>query len=113
MSDNSNSVTPRFNAAATLTARSAEIQERVDNAMKRMNDHFEKCEPALTQSRYRDLLTKQGNAPELKPPHAHENPQDRMMKAARQWVRFDHLNRLNKIRNVGERMIGKDRALER
>ena len=85
MSDNSNSITPRFNSAATLTARSAEIQARVDNAMKRMNDHFEKCEPALTQSRYRDLLTKQGIAPELKPSFGSDNPQDRMMKAARQF----------------------------
>jgi hypothetical protein len=106
-------ITPRFNKAATMTAQSAHVQERVDRAMQRMNAHFEKCEPQLTQSRYRDLLTKQGTSPELKPSFASDNTPERMWKAARQWVKFDHMRRLNKIRDVGQRMMGKDRAIER
>lgn len=112
MNENS-TLTPRFNKAATMTAHAANVQTRVDRAMQRMNAHFEKCEPALTQSRYRDLLTKQGNVPELKPSSAIDNAPDRMWRAAKQWVAFDHTRRLNKIRNVGERMIGKDRGLGR
>ena len=70
-------------------------------------------EPALTQARYRDLLTKQGSSPELKPSYAAENPQDRMWRAAKQWVRYDHQGRVNKIREVGDKMMSKDRGLER
>jgi len=113
MSDKGASLTPQFNRAASMTARHAEIQTRVNHAMQRMNGHFEKCEPALTQARYRQLLEKQGQSPELRPAHARENPQERMWKAAKQMVHYDHRRRLNKIRVVGDRMMGKDRGLER
>lgn len=54
-----------------------------------------------------------GHPHELTPPFAKNNPEQRMRAAAKQLVRYDHLKRVNKIRKVGERMIGKDRGLER
>jgi hypothetical protein len=111
MTDYPRAIAPQFNSAATMTARSANVQARVDRAMQRMNAHFEKCEPQLTQSRYRDLLTKQGTSPELKPASAMDNASDRMWRAAQKLVKFDHARRLNKIRDVGQRMMGKDRAI--
>lgn len=65
MSDNGPSLSPRFNSAATPPSRSAEIQSRLDEAMRRMDKRFRENEPSLTQSKYRDLLTKQGNGMDL------------------------------------------------
>lgn len=113
MNDKERSLTREFATAANLRFRDWAIQSRVQGAIRRMNERFEKCEPALTQARYRDLLTKQGQSPEMKPSFASENPQDRLWKAAQRWVSYDHQGRINKIREVGDRMIGKDRGLER
>lgn len=113
MDDNNGSLSRRFSNAANMSFRDWAVQVRVRGAIKRMNERFEKCEPALTQARYRDLLTKQGSSPELKPSYAAENPQDRMWRAAKQWVRYDHQGRVNKIREVGDKMMSKDRGLER
>lgn len=102
-----------FTKAANMSYRAWVMQIRVDAAVSRMNDRFEKCEPALTQARYRDMLTNQGSMPELKPSFADGNPSDRMWKTAKQYVQFEHRHRLNKIRATGERMLGRDRGLDR
>jgi hypothetical protein len=112
MNENSK-IASGFNKAATMTPHSAYINARVEHAIMRMNDHFKEREPALAQARYRDLLTKQGNTPELRPSYGHSNPPERMWKAAKQMVKFEHLHRLNRIRRVGEKMIGRKQGLER
>lgn len=99
----------RFNKVADMTMHEAVTNKRVEGAIERMNDRFAKCEPALAQSRYRDLLTRQGSSPELRPSYAQGDSSNRMWKAAKQMVRYEHLHRLNKIRNVGERIIGRRR----
>jgi hypothetical protein len=72
-----------FRGAASMSSRQAAVQERVREALTRMNERFEKCEPQLTLERYRELLIKQGSAPELKPDGRHDNPGNRLWKAAR------------------------------
>lgn len=112
MNENS-TLTSRFNNEGARTFWESRIHERVAGAIERMEARFVLCEPALTRSRYGDLLTKQGHPHELTPPFAKNNPEERMWAAAKQMARYDHLKRVNKIRNVGERLIGKDRGLER
>lgn len=112
MNENS-TLKSRFNNEAERSPRESRIHDRVAGAIARMNERFDLCAPALTQTRYRDLLMKQGASPELKPSFATDNPQQRMWKAATRCVQYEHLHRINKIRKVGERMIGKDRGLER
>ncbi|MFM7349007.1 MAG: hypothetical protein ACKO01_05895, partial [Erythrobacter sp.] len=102
-----------FNNEGHLGLREWRIHGRVAEAITRLDARFVLCEPALTQARYRDLLTKQGQSPELKPSFASDNPQDRLWRAANQWARYDHLSRTNKVREVGERMMSRDRGLER
>ena len=103
----------RFNNESQRSFWESRVHDRVAGAIERMEARFVLCEPALTRSRYRDLLTKQGHPHELTPPFAKNNPEQRMWNAAKQWTKYDHIKRINKIRNVGERMIGKDRGLER
>ena len=112
MNENS-TLTSRFNNEGARTFWESRVHDRVANAITRLDARFVLCEPSLTQSRYRDLLTKQGHPHELTPPFAKNNREQRMRAAAKQLVRYDHLKRINKIRKVGERMIGKDRGLER
>ncbi len=113
MSDNDSSTSPRFNSAATPPSRSSEIQSRLDEAMRRMAKSFQENEPSLTQSKYRDLLTKQGNTMELRPSFGQDNPTDRLWKAAKFQVKQEHHLRCAKITKVAQRMMGKDRELER
>lgn len=112
MSD-STSIVPRFNQAAAQSSRSPDIQARVDEAMRRMDKRFRESEPSLTQTKYRDLITKQGNAMDLKPRFGNDNPTDRLWKAAKYQVKQDHYLRCSKIMKVAQRMMGKDRGLER
>lgn len=72
MDDKNGALSRRFSKAANMSFRDWAVQVRVQGAIRRMNERFEKCEPALTQARYRDLLTKQGASPELKPSYATE-----------------------------------------
>lgn len=113
MSENGPSLSSRFNSAATPPSRSAEIQSRLDEAMRRMDKRFRENEPSLTQSKYRDLLTKQGNGMDLKPDFVQESPTDRLWKAAKFQVKQEHHLRCSKIMKVAQRMMGKDRGLER
>lgn len=112
MSDTS-IITPRFNRASAESVRSPDVQARLDEAMRRMDKRFRESEPNLTQTKYRDLLTKQGNAMDLKPSFGQDNPTDRLWKAAKFQVKQDHHMRCSKIMKVAQRMMGKDRGLER
>ena len=107
------SITPRFNRSAEPSSPKSDVQFRLDEAMRRMAKSFEKNEPHLTQAKYRDLLTKQGTAPELKPDFGNENPSERLWKAANYQVKQDHHLRCAKIMKVAQRMRGLDRDLER
>lgn len=78
-----------------------------------MDKRFRENEPNLTQSKYRDLLTKQGNTMDLKPDFVQENPTDRLWKAAKFQVKQEYSLRRSKIMKVAQRMMGKDRGLER
>lgn len=102
-----------FRGAASMSSRQAAVQERVREALTRMNERFEKCEPQLTLERYRELLIKQGSAPELKPAGRHDNPGNRLWKAAKYQVKQEHHKRCSKIIEVARRMRGHDRGLER
>ncbi|MBK9002861.1 MAG: hypothetical protein IPM41_03070 [Sphingomonadales bacterium] len=113
MNDNNSSASPRFNSAATSPPRSSEIQARLDESMRRMAKSFQENEPSLTQSKYRDLLSRQGNAMDLKPDFVQENPTERLWKAAKFQVKQEHHLRCSKIIKVAQRMMGKDRGLER
>lgn len=113
MSDNGPSLSSRFNSAAAPPSRSAEVQSRLDEAMRRMDKRFRENEPSLTQSKYRELLTKQGNTMDLKPDFVKESPTDRLWKAAKFQVKQEHHLRCSKIMTVAQRMMGKDRGLER
>ena len=112
MNENS-TLTSRFNNEGARSLREWRVQHSVADAITPLDARFVLGAPAHTQARYRDLLTKQGHPHELTPPFAKNNPEQRMRAAAKQLVRYDHLKRVNKIRKVGERMIGKDRGLER
>jgi hypothetical protein len=75
---------------------------------------FAKASRSLTQTKYRDLLTKQGNAMDLKPEFRDRtSPTDRLWKAAKFQVKQEHHMRCSKIMKVAQRMMGKDRGLER
>ncbi len=112
MSDTS-IITPRFNRASAEQVRSPDIQARLDEAMRRMDKRFRESEPSLTQTKYRDLITKQGNTMDLKPRFGNDNPTDRLWKAAKYQVKQDHYLRCSKIMKVAQRMRDKDRGLER
>lgn len=112
MSDKS-IITPRFNRASAELVRSSDVQARLDEAMRRMDKRFRECEPNLTQTKYGELLTKQGNTMELKPSFGQDNPTDRLWKAAKYQVKQEHHLRCSKIIKVAQRMRGQDRGLER
>jgi hypothetical protein len=112
MSDTS-TIAPRFNRASAESVRSPDVQARLDEAMRRMDKRFRESEPSLTQTKYRDLITKQGNTMEFKPRFGNDNPTDRLWKAAKYQVKQDHYLRCSKIMKVAQRMMGKDRGLER
>ncbi|MEQ1550309.1 hypothetical protein [Sphingorhabdus sp.] len=112
MSDTS-IITPRFNRASAESVRSSDVQARLDEAMRRMDKRFRECEPSLTQSKYGELLTKQGNTMDLKPSFGQDNPTDRLWKAAKYQVKQEHHLRCSKIMKVAQRMRDKDRGLER
>jgi hypothetical protein len=106
-------IAPRFNRASAETVNASDVQGRLDEAMRRMAKSFEKHEPNLTDAKYRDLLTKQGNTMEFKPSFAQDNPTDRLWKAAKYQVKQDHYLRCSKIIKVAQRIMGNDRGLER
>jgi hypothetical protein len=111
MSDTT-TIAPRFSRASAESVRSPDVQARLDEAMRRMDKRFRESEPSLTQTKYRDLITKQGNTMEFKPSFAQDNPADRLWKAAKFQVKQDHHMRCSKIMKVAQRMMGKDRGLE-
>jgi hypothetical protein len=111
MSDTT-TIAPRFNRASAETVNASDVQARLDESMRRMSNSFAKNESHLTEAKYRDLLTKQGNTMEFKPNFAQDNPADRLWKAAKFQVKQDHHMRCSKIMKVAQRMMGKDRGLE-
>ncbi len=50
---------------------------------------------------------------DLKPDFVQENPTERLWKAAKFQVKQEHHLRCSKIIKVAQRMMGKDRGLER
>lgn len=112
MNENS-TLKSRFNTEGTRSFWEWRVHDRVADAIKRLDARFVLCEPQLTSARYRDLLNTQGHPPALRPFFSKDDPELRMRAAAKQWAQYDHIKRINKIRNVGERMIGKERGLGR
>lgn len=103
----------RFNQAAEWNDDVWNIQFRIKVAVQRLDARFEKCQHDLTWTRYRHLMDKHTSTLKWYDYLEPVDVSERTWKAARQWVKFDHLRRCNKIRKVGERMIGKDRDIGR
>jgi hypothetical protein len=113
MNGNREQASTRFNQAAEWNDDVWNIQFRVKVAVMRLDARFEKCQHDLTWTRYRHLMDKHTSTLKWYDYLEPVDVSERTWKAARQWVKFDHLRRCNKIRKVGERMMGKDRGIER
>lgn len=113
MDKNPEQASTRFNEASAWNDGVWHIQHRVKVAIMRLDARFEKCQHDLTWTHYRHLMDKHTSALKWYDYLEPVDVSERTWKAARQWVKFDHLRRCNKIRKVGERMMGKDRDIGR
>jgi hypothetical protein len=105
MSETETPPSARFNRAAALHPEASKLHAHIDGLVAEMNERFKEEEAGLVRAKFRDLTERQLASPELARAYARDYPIERLMKAAKLMVKFDHLNEINKLRRTSQMMI--------